>query len=66
MYQQVEWFSVEEGYTQRLSTNQATEKSKEKNIIKWDGYRDQLQWTVFGPNGRVGDFATWDEAVENL
>lgn len=66
MYSPIKWFSVEDDYTQLLSNQQAVEKSKEKNIIKYDGLRDQRQWTVVGPEGRVGDFETWDEAVEQL
>jgi hypothetical protein len=62
----IEWFTVKDGIAEWLSFEEAKERSLRENIIKFDGYRESLCWTVVGPKGRVGDYATFDEAVEHL
>ena len=66
MMPKIEWYSVEGDDVRLLSLDQANKLSKEKNIIKFDGYRKENKWTVLGPSGRVGDFGSWLEAVEYL
>jgi len=34
----------------------------EDYTIKFDGYRDNHRWTALGPEGRIGDFETADQA----